>query len=413
MRLVQDPRLPQDLRIICVDPRWCLTKEDANAVGEDLAKFMEAVRELLPPPVMKGFNACDPPPKKRGKRPLPSKCPRLIQEEADRVAKSQNVRSKNPHLLHRTREKMIEDGSTAYSPTPLLQDIARILIKAAEKGRGDFVNLSYNCTGHKTHYDHGMHMFSMTLQLAAEFYRGLDEIEYRMFTLMEPHRKNPSLLTWLENYVTNHEAVNSGAFKACRVYPSIGSVVNFEDQSAMSQISLQEYPYVSMARNETWDRKSVCGNPRLHTDFVYLWNHNQRLLPIEYGKLDFRKLPTDPGTDRREQYWKTYLDIEQYDWAMGPEMPDKVGNKKKLKIFVDGWDDFRLFDYVPWDDGEISSVTGDRTRRMCRNRRQLQSMFLLRSFTIDPDQACLPESCRMCHITRVTSSGCFPKQLVS
>ena len=45
---------------------------------------------------------------------------------------------------------MIEDGSTAYSPTPLLQDIARILIKAAEKDRGDFVNLSYNCTGHKT-----------------------------------------------------------------------------------------------------------------------------------------------------------------------------------------------------------------------------------------------------------------------
>ena len=100
MRLVQDPRLPQDLRIICVDPRWCLTKEDANAVGEDLAKFMEAVRELLPPPVMKGFNACDPPPKKRGKRPLPSKSPRLIEEEADLVAKSQNVRSKNPHLLH-------------------------------------------------------------------------------------------------------------------------------------------------------------------------------------------------------------------------------------------------------------------------------------------------------------------------
>ena len=64
MRLVQDPRLPQDLRIICVDPRWCLTKEDADAVGEDLTLFMEGVHEQLPAPRMPGFNACDPPPKR-------------------------------------------------------------------------------------------------------------------------------------------------------------------------------------------------------------------------------------------------------------------------------------------------------------------------------------------------------------
>ena len=105
--------------------------------------------------------------------------------------------------------------------------------------------------------------------------------------------------------------------------------------------------------------------------------------------------------------------MEKYDWAMGPEMQDKKGYKNKFDIFVDGNPTFRMFDYVPWDVGEVSSLTGARTERMDRNRRQLQSMFLLRSFTIDPDQACLPESCRMCHITRVTSSGCFPKQLVS
>ena len=70
MKLVRDPRLPPDLRIICVDPRWCLNKQGADAVASDMQTFMDMVRKAEPPPRMP-FDPDLPPLNKRAKRPPP------------------------------------------------------------------------------------------------------------------------------------------------------------------------------------------------------------------------------------------------------------------------------------------------------------------------------------------------------
>ena len=72
-----------------------------------------------------------------------------------------------------------------------------MFIAAAKVGEGDFVNLSYSCTGSKTHYDHGMFLFAMNLKMARTFSDSLDEIESSMCRLMQPERPTPSLIGWL------------------------------------------------------------------------------------------------------------------------------------------------------------------------------------------------------------------------
>ena len=81
---------------------------------------------------------------------------------------------------------MIEETSTRSTPTQLLLDIVYILIQAAKCGRGDFVNLCYTCTGHKTHYDHGMYAFAMSLELARDFGKEINHMEKCMSRMMEP-----------------------------------------------------------------------------------------------------------------------------------------------------------------------------------------------------------------------------------
>ena len=58
------------------------------------------------------------------------------------------------------------EANAIEAPTLLLQDIVHLLIKAGQGGRGDFVNLSYNTTGKKTHYDVGTHLLAMNLAFA-------------------------------------------------------------------------------------------------------------------------------------------------------------------------------------------------------------------------------------------------------
>ena len=70
----------------------------------------------------------------------------------------------------------------------LLMDLTRILIRAAKAGQGDFVNVSYTRTKSKTHYDHGLHMFGMTLCVARVFHQGMDAIESDMCRLVQPGR---------------------------------------------------------------------------------------------------------------------------------------------------------------------------------------------------------------------------------
>ena len=126
--------------------------------------------------------------------------------------------------------------------TLLLHAIARILSEAAKVGKGDFVNLSYSCTASKTHYDHGMYLFAMNLQMARVLRDSMNEVEASMCRLMQPERPSPSLIGWLQLFVTNHEGVESGEIKCCRVYPSIGHIMNYVDPTAESQLSMETYP---------------------------------------------------------------------------------------------------------------------------------------------------------------------------
>ena len=44
MKVSTDPRLQPDLFVLCIDPRWCLHKKDADDVANDMHKFMEDLR---------------------------------------------------------------------------------------------------------------------------------------------------------------------------------------------------------------------------------------------------------------------------------------------------------------------------------------------------------------------------------
>ena len=97
MKLVTDPRMPPDLRIIMADPRWCLTRKDADAIGADMTIFMDKLRSAEPPPRM-AFDPDLPPAQERAKRPLPFTHPNEAEEAARAVAESYNVRFNNPHV---------------------------------------------------------------------------------------------------------------------------------------------------------------------------------------------------------------------------------------------------------------------------------------------------------------------------
>ena len=52
VRLLADPRLPEDTRIICVDPCWYLNEGDADDVADVRDSFMAKLRaSVVAPPV--------------------------------------------------------------------------------------------------------------------------------------------------------------------------------------------------------------------------------------------------------------------------------------------------------------------------------------------------------------------------
>ena len=57
VRLLVDPRVPDDTRIICVDPRWCLNEGDADDVADVMDSFIAKLRaSAVAPPVAKPSN---------------------------------------------------------------------------------------------------------------------------------------------------------------------------------------------------------------------------------------------------------------------------------------------------------------------------------------------------------------------
>ena len=207
---------------------------------------------------------------------------------------------------------------------------------------------------------------------------------------MGPCRKNPSIISWLESVVTDHEAVERKAFKGCRLYPMLGTICEFHDATASSQVTMEAYPHMSEMRSNRFEARSVGQNVRLNNDKHYLWNHNQARKPIYYGVLDFVNLPTDPDTDRDKHHWRTFVDAGKYELALPPpNSPASVRYKNELVLYVDGFHDCKLRNYVPWLRGEASTLTGQLTVRMKRDRRENLQMFLKRTFTTKLHEACM------------------------
>jgi hypothetical protein len=400
---VQDTRLPPDLRIICADPRWCLNRTDADIVANDMKTFMARLRADEPLPRM----PCDPsapPPKKRGHRPVPSQAASYNKDNR-RTADAQEVRSRNVHVPSRTRPKMIEHKSSRNTPTVLLMDIVRILIEAAKVGVGDFVNLCYDCTRHKTHYDHGMHLFAMSLKQAREWGNSNYELELFMCKQMETHRPSPSIISWIESLITNHHSVDSGESGFCRLFPTIGHIVNFEDPTAVSQLAMQRYPHMSEMRYEKWSETWVGGSPRAYTWKHFLWNHNQSHNATEFKAIDFKELPEYTPVNRVDHDWLTYLDVNHYTIHLPLNADDHGpdGMKNVKEIYLDGFADVNLYNFNPWPRGEASTLHGRLTDRMKRNQRKSVQLFLKRTFTSCKDEAGSVASHCLCCFSRVGS----------
>ena len=128
----------------------------------------------------------------------------------------------------------------------------------------------------------------MNLFMALVFHDSMDEMELCMSRMMEASRQNPSIISWIEGIVTNHEAVAIGDTKCCRVYPCIGHIVHVADPTAESQLTMESYPYMSETRWEQILHKSVGEDPRMFQGVYFLWNRNQARHATEYAKLDFR-----------------------------------------------------------------------------------------------------------------------------
>lgn len=298
-------------------------------------------------------------------------------------------RATNPHVQGATRPKVIEDQSTMSSPTVLLSDIVRLLITAAKAGRGDFVNLSYSCTGKKTHYDHGMYLFGMSVSFARTLHHELATIESDMCRLMSIHRKNPSLTLWLESLLTRHAGVESGDLKVCRVYPSIGHIVNFDDATLESQLAMEGSPQQSDARYEKWHLSSVSGNPRDRSGTYILCSHNQARQFHVFAEIDMKATPADSSVDRMAHHWLTFLDATKFKThSEGSTAPPPTQEKSLKTLFCDGSANFQLFDYNPFDHTELSVNKGRRTNRMRRNWRVAVQLLLRRTFTTTEDEAC-------------------------
>ena len=90
---------------------------------------------------------------------------------------------------------------------------------------------------------------------------------------------------------------------------------------------------------------------------------------------------------------RLFLDLHKSDVELPlPDSPVTPRAENELILFVDGFDDCILRDYVPWVSGEASTLTGGLTDRMRRARREILTKFLKRTFTTNIGEACMHSS---------------------
>ena len=267
VRLLADPRLPEDTRIICVDPHWCLNEGDADDVANVMDSFTTKLRESVSsPPVEEPSRSSSSHRPFKKARQAPA-CVVPLPPDTDRarlVSESSSFQSRTQHLRYATRAKNIE-ANAKESPTLLLQDIVRLLIKAGQVERGDFVNVPYSTTGKKTHYDGGANLFAMTLAFPRYLHENMESYGQLMHGLMDPTwRKNPSFKHILESLATDWDRIENQTIKCCRVFPMIGHLVSFQDQRLDDMGSIESLPDApSVQRWEKFYLNSVAGDPPL------------------------------------------------------------------------------------------------------------------------------------------------------
>ena len=382
MKVTGDQRLPPDLVFFFFDPRWCLTGDDANKISRSMHTFMESLRLQDGNDSAASFNPLAEPPKKKQKTEKPDPVDTVPNRQATSLLEA--LRSNNPHLYGGSREEVIEESNPDEPGTLLMQDLVRITIAAAKQGVGDFVNLCYDVTRRTTNYDGSAYCFAITRKLLEEMEFSSDEIEGDMCRAMHKDRPDPSATLWLEQWLINHVAFDRGARPACRVYPCIGHIVQFQDSRACSQVAMQTYGgYVSESRWDHFGKNAVQGDPRDYSGVYTLSKHNQvgGLKPLT--TLDFKILPTDPNEDRDMHHWLTYCDRKLFH-VIKPGIRSRrdIELDEPYKIHLDGVSDCELYGYKPFIPFELGK-NGEVSIRMKRTRRKAVLDFCKRTFSRD------------------------------
>jgi hypothetical protein len=139
--MLADPRLPEDLRIICVDPRWCLTEGDANDVAAVMDSFVAKVREsAVDLPIPEAASGSKRAKKKARNEPAPVVPLPPDEERAHVMADHPAFQSRNQHQRYATRARAIETRQKS-APTMLLTDLVRLMVKAGQNVVGGFRQL--------------------------------------------------------------------------------------------------------------------------------------------------------------------------------------------------------------------------------------------------------------------------------
>ena len=103
MKVSTDPRLQPDTFVLCIDPRWCLNKKDADDVANDMHTFMDALR-LGSCPLGVDFNAKEDESRKRKGNDATNESRDSVTNRRG-VSKNMDMRSGNPHVAGGSRKK--------------------------------------------------------------------------------------------------------------------------------------------------------------------------------------------------------------------------------------------------------------------------------------------------------------------
>ena len=374
LSLGNDPRLPPDLRIIFFDPRWCLTKDDADTLAADLLSYRE----------VHSVPAVDNPNVTAMARDLSDAGQKELYHRATLNPK---LKARNPHIPGSTRAKKIEDAKSRAQPTVVLFDLVTVLIAASRIGMGHFVCLSYNCTKHTRHYDSGNFVFAMTKSMTAELHSHLDEIEGEMTMSWCKKYYGVSVSRVIERLLTNRDITGKdGEWPSCRVYPTWGHLMRFGSDWGDSDYKLtakgtKKQPQ-STDRHECWAKK-WCGQGFRHSTqtsklLCYApMGHNEEYLTLEFA-------------DKCTNMWESDWDDWWLAWMSDKHLvldPDEKPQKKPSRIIcveIDSKDKL-LYDYSPFDMNEWTETkhTKNGRARHKRAQRKLQNLFNERMFTSD------------------------------